>query len=470
MLARRLTLHPQVGRCAATLLLPMANLSRLTALAVARALLAGDRTVAALEARMKACLGQRWSWFAPLAERCVRLPGEHWRRLTVRSLADLVEREPGFQHAWRASVRPFVRRYLLNVPTSMQPLPLGLHRTTVPDWPHSGALARWLDLSTQGLWRLTRNPQWQRRAGLGQQHYHYRMLAKPRGGWRLLEAPEPYLKALQRRLLDDLLDFVPPHEAACGYARERSVLDHARAHVGQPVVLKFDLEDFFTCVRASRVHALLSTLGYPDDVARQLTALCTTATPEPVLRRMHEDGGLAWMQVLRLREPHLPQGAPTSPALANLCAFGLDLRLAGLAESLGARYTRYADDIVISGGSHLREGRLRIEAWVACIAGDEGFSLNHRKTRCQTPGGRQSVCSVVVNRRLNLPRDEFDRLKAILHQCVKHGPATQNREGLPDWRGHLRGRVAWAAQLNPAKATRLQRLFEQIDWAAPVAR
>ena len=443
----------------------MANLHRLTALSLARAMLAGERTAAGLQARMRACLGRSHAWFEPLAERCIRLPGEHWRRLTVRSLADLVERDPGYQHAWLASQPPFVRRYLLQTPTRMQPLPLGLDRTTVPDWPHSTALARWLGVSIEGLWRLTRSAQWQRRDSLARQHYHFRMLAKPSGGWRLLEVPEPYLKALQRRLLDDLLDFVPPHEAACGYRRERSVLDHARAHAGQAVVLKFDLQDFFTCVRASRVHALFTTLGYPDEVARQLTALCITATPEPVLRRLHEEGGLGWMQLLRLREPHLPQGAPTSAALANLCAFRLDLRLAGLAESLDARYTRYADDIVLSGGPRLRDARQRIEAWVGHIAREEGFSLNHRKTRCQSSGGRQTVCNVVVNERPNLRRSEFDLLKAILHQCVKHGPDAQNRERVPDWRGHLRGRVAWVAQLNPAKARRLQALYEQIDWA-----
>jgi RNA-directed DNA polymerase len=242
------------------------------------------------------------------------------------------------------------------------------------------------------------------------------------------------------------------------------VVDHADAHVGQAVVLKFDLQDFFSSVRASRVHALFTTLGYSDAVARELTALCTTATPEPVLRRMHEAGGLSWTQVQRLRDPHLPQGAPTSPALANLCAFRLDMRLDGLARTLGAHYTRYADDIVLSGGPHLRASLSRIQAWVGRMAVEEGFALNHRKTRCQKAGRRQTVCSVVVNQHTNPPRAEFDRLKAILHLCVLHGPRVQNREGQPHWREYLSGRVAWAAQLNPSKAARLQRLLVQIDW------
>jgi hypothetical protein len=107
---------------------------------------------------------------------------------------------------------------------------------------------------------------------------------------------------------------------------------------------------------------------------------------------MYEEGGLTWAQLQRLRDPHLPQGAPTSAALANLCAFRLDLRLDGLAYALGARYTRYADDIVLSGEMHLSNVVRRVESWVGRIALEEGFTLNHRKTRCLTAGRRQAVC------------------------------------------------------------------------------
>jgi RNA-directed DNA polymerase len=443
----------------------MHSLTRLTALALARAMLAGSSSVDGLAARMRACLDVDAFWYRPLAERCARLRGEHWRRLTPRMLASLIERDVGYQHAWLAEHKPKLRRYILRERIGMNPLPLGLDNCQVPYWPHTAALGQWLDVSDAGMWRLTRASAWQRRTHLGDQHYRYNLLAKRSGGWRLLEVPHPYLMPLQRRLLDDLLDRIPPHEAACGYTHERSVVDHARAHAGQDVVLKFDLQDFFTSVRASRVHALFETLGYAETVARELTALCTTSTPEPVLRRMFEEGGLTWNQLQRLRDPHLPQGAPTSAALANLCAFRLDLRLDGLAHALGARYTRYADDIVLSGGIHLSEVRSRIEAWVGRISLDEGFTLNHRKTRCLTTGRRQSVCSIVVNQHPNLARPEFDRLKAILHQCVTQGPAAQNREDKPQWREYLHGRVAWAAQINPAKAQRLKRLLNQIDWS-----
>ena len=443
----------------------MATLRRLTALALARGVLAGQQDAAGVAARIRFCLAAPpAAWHTALAERCARMPGEIWRRQTVRSLATLIERDAGFLQVWASPHRPEARHYILRVHARMNALPLGLHDTHVPAWPNAGELAHSLRITPAGLWRLTRSPAWQRRAPLADQHYRCQLMPKRNGEWRLLEVPAAYLMQLQRRLLHGLLDNIDPHEAAAGYTRGRSVVDHARAHVGQPVVLKFDLRDFFASVRASRVHALFATLGYPDAVARDLTALCTTATPEPVLRRLREDGTWTWERAQRWRDAHLPQGAPTSPTLANLCAFRLDLRLSGLAQALQARYTRYADDLVFSGGRALREAALRIEAWIGHIAREEGFALNHRKTRCLPAGGRQVVCGVVVNQRPNLPRDEFDRLKATLHRCVLHGPSIENRDQRPDWREHLRGRVAWAAQLNPEKAQRLQRLLARIDW------
>ena len=442
----------------------MASLRTLTARAMARALLAGPPTERSLAARLQACLGRRSDWTVTLAQRCARWPAEHWWRLSPRSLGRWIEQDGGYQAAWDADERPHVRHYIQRPRATLPPPPLGLDHLALPLWPHAGALAAGLGVTPAGLWRLTRPAAWQRRVAGTRQHHRFRLLAKRNGGFRLLEVPEPHLMALQRRLHALLLARLPPHEAACGFVRGRSVQDHARAHAGQPVLLKFDLQDFFASVRASRVHAIFSTLGYGDEVARQLTALCTVATPEPVLARLRESGSLGWQQAQRHRDAHLAQGAPTSPALANLCAFNLDLRLHGLARSFDAHYTRYADDIVLSGPSSLRAAAARLEAWVGRIARDEGFVLNHRKTRIATASRCQQVCGVVVNRHPNLPRADFDRLKAQLHDCLHRGPAAANREGQAAWREHLRGRVAWAAQVNPAKAARLQRLFEQIRW------
>ncbi|MEO6279056.1 reverse transcriptase family protein [Roseateles sp.] len=428
----------------------------MTARALARAMLAGPRDADGLAARMAVCLAARPPWLAKLAEAMARVPGEVWGRLDVQTLAERVQAHDSFAQAWRSEARPVARHWLLQPPDELARAPAGLER---PHWPTVGALARGLGMTPAGLWRLTLPVDWQRRRPLAQQHYRPCLIRKRSAGWRLLEVPEPHLRAVQRRLLGQLLNALPPHEAAFGYTPGRSVVQHAARHAGQGRVLRFDLSDFFSTVRAARVHALFKTLGYSTAVARALTALCTTATPEAWLRAQ---GHLDWQQCQRLRDAHLPQGAPTSPALANLCAFGLDARLTGLAEAFGARYSRYADDLVVSGLATLPVRQ--IAAWVAAIAADEGFVVNPRKTRSLGVAQRQAVCGIVVNDKPNLARDEFDRLKATLHRCVVDGPAGQNRDGHADWRAHLQGRVAWAAQLNAVKAEKLKRLLVRIDW------
>jgi RNA-directed DNA polymerase len=151
-------------------------------------------------------------------------------------------------------------------------------------------------------------------------------------------------------------------------------------------------------------------------------------------------------------------------SLANLSAFRLDLRLDGLAWIFDASYTRYADDLVFSGPAALRGQFRALCVWVAAIVEDEGFKLHPDKTRCLPAHMQQRVTGIMVNNCPNIPRADFDRLKACLHQCVHQGPDSQNANGLADFKAHLLGRISWAKQLNPHKAAKLIRLFEHINW------
>jgi hypothetical protein len=74
------------------------------------------------------------------------------------------------------------------------------------------------------------------------------------------------------------------------------------------------------------------------------------------------------------------------------------------------------------------------------------------------------VCGVVVNQRPNVPRADYDTLKAILHNAAKKGPGDQNRNGEPDFRAHLLGRIAWVEQLNPQRGAKLRGQFAHIPW------
>ena len=117
---------------------------------------------------------------------------------------------------------------------------------------------------------------------------------------------------------------------------------------------------------------------------------------------------------------HLPQGAPTSPAVANICAYRVDCRLAGLAESAGARYTRYADDLAFSGGEDFEhEFAERFHIHVAAILIEEGLAVNHRKTRIMRASVRQSLAGLVVNDQLSIRRVDFDLALAKLAMLTK---------------------------------------------------
>ncbi|MCH5375402.1 MAG: hypothetical protein JJ992_15640 [Planctomycetes bacterium] len=97
---------------------------------------------------------------------------------------------------------------------------------------------------------------------------------------------------------------------------------------------------------------------------------------------------------------------------------------------------------------------------------DEGFQVNFCKTRIMPRGVRQCAAGLVLNQHTNVPRDRYDRLKATLHNCVRHGPASQNRAGLADFKSHLQGRIAFIGSVTPARGQKLHALFDRIDWSA----
>jgi len=328
-----------------------------------------------------------------------------------------------------------------------------------------GELAEWLGLTPEQLDWLA-----DERRGHGHatktplQHYCYACVSKPGGKPRLIEAPKPRLKAIQRRILREILYAVPVHSAAHGFVAGRSCLSGAQVHAGERMVATFDLAQFFPSIGLPRIHGIFRSLGYPWAVARRLAGLCTTVTPASVLRRFAGAQSLAPFQLL-YGVPHLPQGAPTSPALANLLSWTLDRRLHGLARAAGGHYTRYADDLAFSGDAEFAASLGRFPKSVETILDEEGFSLNEAKTRIMPRSTRQRVTGIVVNEHCNIGRAEFDTLKAILHNCACTGPAGQNREELRDFRAHLEGRISWVEQINPRRATKLRLLFERIDWS-----
>ncbi|MDR3418532.1 MAG: reverse transcriptase family protein [Nevskia sp.] len=433
---------------------------------LADALLAGPCSEEDFAARAAVALGRKHRWIRPLARRVFQRFGSQLVYAQRRELIQFIRVDPGYGRAWEASTKPRIRRYLLASP------PMGvrigvLAGCVLPELPTPGDLAAWLGIAIPELeWYadLRGMIRWSDGALC---HYRYKWIPKRHGDYRLIESPKAALCAIQRKILREILDPVPPHQAAHGFRRGHSCLTYVAPHVGKRVVLRMDLRNFFGSIPAGRINAVFKTLGYPEATARVLTGLCTNRIPvHAALKSPGADQGyiLPWPERKKLSERHLPQGAPTSPALANLCALHLDFRLAALAASMDADYTRYADDLAFSGDEPVRRRAERLSVLVAAVALDEGFEVNFRKTRIMHKSDCQILTGVVVNDKTNLHRKEYDRLKATLHNCLRLDPASQNRDGYDDFRAHLQGRVNHLKRLNPSRGAKLQVLLERIDW------
>ena len=433
--------------------------------AIATTFLAGPMDVDALVDRATDLLGKRWRWIRPLAQR-FHTAFSNSTRPRVRKATNFLLADAGFERAWLKHEDIAIEGNWLLASKSAEPF---RYTWPVQQISSPGELADWLGISPRDLeWFADARLQERRMTQPERRRYRYRLLSKGSKRFRLIETPISRIKRVQRQVLREILDQVPPHDSVHGFRRGRSVRTFAEPHAGHDVLLKLDLREFFPSISVSRVKAMFRTMGYPEFVADSLAGLCTNSVPEIVWdETSHGIGSAIDERTRRLyRWQHLPQGAPTSPAIANLCAYRLDCRLAGLARSVGAVYTRYADDLAFSVSGEITFARRakRFSNHVAAIVMDEGFKVQFQKTRIMTSSQRQQVAGIVVNRHINISRKKYDELKATLYNCIKHGASSQNRDSHNDFRAHLAGRVSFVESLHPERGLKLRDLLEQIAW------
>ncbi len=246
-------------------------------------------------------------------------------------------------------------------------------------------------------------------------------MPKRSGGQRNISAPCDALKRLQRNLADLLQDCVDElaivkkrrDHASHGFTRKRSIITNARQHRHRRWVLNLDLEDFFPSINFGRVR------GYfvkNNDFA------------------LHPDVATVVAQIACF-ENSLPQGSPCSPAISNLVAHVLDMRLVKLAAEVGCTYSRYADDLTFStnkkdfppeiavpSGSDGQGAHLWLPAeGVQGIIERSGFRINKKKTHVMYRSSRQEVTGLVVNQKISVPSGYRHSVRAMVHRLVKSG-------------------------------------------------
>jgi RNA-directed DNA polymerase len=223
-------------------------------------------------------------------------------------------------------------------------------------------------------------------------------IAKRSGGVRRIAAPVDELKNIQRRMLHRLFARLRVHDAATGFQRGKSFVTNACHHKGRAAVISLDIQNFFPSISARRVEYYFRAIGWSRKAARLIVKLVT------------------W-------QGRLPQGAPTSPRISNLVNYRMDNRLAHLAASYNATYTRYADDITISVGGDQVDLHDLVRGAIAIVR-SEGYKPHLRKKfDVRRRHQRQMVTGLVVNERVNLPRGTRRWLRAVEHRAKKWGEA-----------------------------------------------
>lgn len=258
---------------------------------------------------------------------------------------------------------------------------------------------------------------------------------KKNGSVRTINAPHKNLKTVQRWIHDTILCKLEPGEFSHGFLPNRSIVTNAQNHVGQDLILGIDLKDFFPSIRYNRVFGIFSKMGYTTKVSQFLSEICT----------------YDWC---------LPQGAPTSPMISNLIAWHLDVRLSKFCLKYGFNYSRYADDITISGSNIIP----RYKTIICNIIESEGFEVNKEKVRVLGRGSAQKVTGLIVNDKVSLGKKRKKTLRAIIHNISKNGPILENKEQNPFFREKILGDLSFAYQVNPQFAQSLLDSIKEIEW------
>jgi RNA-directed DNA polymerase len=237
-------------------------------------------------------------------------------------------------------------------------------------------------------------------------YYEFEVDRRTGGPPRVISAPIKPIKDLQRALLPMLDGAYSPRPHVHGFTRGRSPQTNAAIHRGQRWILRIDLKDFFPTVNFGRVRGVLMAhpFDFPAGVATALAQLCC-----------HRNA--------------LPQGAPTSPVISNLVCRSLDTELSRLAMAAHCHYTRYADDICFSSGQRVFPGALAtilnelpvLNPDLRRLIESNGFTINDEKTRLMRWSQRQRVTGIVVNERLNVPREYIRHIRAALYIWGKYG-------------------------------------------------
>jgi len=309
----------------------------------------------------------------------------------------------------------------------------------------------------------------------------HRMLKRPLPGepvrYRIIAVPSPWLMSTQRWINQNILMHVAPHKASRAFAPGCNLIKATEDHCAARWLIKIDLRNFFETVTESQVYRVFHEVGYQPLVAFELARICTRQGQVQSKRwhRRFRTKASRYSQIPEYRtalQGHLPQGAPTSPMLANLVARSLDIALSTIAAKHGFVYTRYADDLAFSTEIETID-RLNVRALISVVynaIAANGFTPNRAKTVVSPPGARKILLG------LNISCDEpklTREYKLALRQHLYYlrsksvGPAAHaahNKATVYGLRNHVFGLIQHARQIERSYGDARAIEFNSVTW------
>lgn len=275
-------------------------------------------------------------------------------------------------------------------------------------------------------------------------HYKQFTIPKKAGGFRKISAPMPKLKQAQHWILENILNKLPVHQNAHGFAMERSIVSNAKPHLNKQALINIDLKDFFPSVHYPRVKGMFRALGYNEKIATILALICT----ESEMDEVQLDGKTYFV---KSGNRCLPQGAPTSPAITNWLCRRLDARFTGLAKKYSFDYTRYADDLTFSCTEYKADEFKKFLGFVKKTIKAENFTIHPDKFKVLRKGSKQEVTGIVVNEKLSVEKKKLKNFRAMLYQVEKNGIAGKTWNHSPNFLASIKGYANFINQVDPAK-------------------
>lgn len=254
-------------------------------------------------------------------------------------------------------------------------------------------------------------------------YYRNFEIAKRNGKPRLISEPLPNLKLIHNYILDEILNNVSISSFAKAYKPKSPIKENIRYHVNQQIVLAIDIKDFFPSINKDMVEKVFLNLGYSELLSDLFSKLCTLNNS-------------------------LPQGAPTSPYLSNIVLKSFDKKVADYCLERNIRYTRYADDITLSGDFDTKEAIKYITQNIELI----GLEINKNKTKIMTRNKQQLVTGIVVNEKMQVPRKERNSIRQNVFYLKKFGLNNyleHEKINNKNFLHHLYGKISYVCYMNP---------------------